>query len=71
MSHLVFGLIKATRPPSKMKERMTQMCVLCVVSSAPPSQLVVIAGSIIVMNVLMPTFVGNNLFISQYMSNIH
>ena len=32
---------------------------------------VVSARSIIVMKVLMPTLVGNKLFISQYMSNSH
>ena len=44
------------------------MCVSCVIRSAPSSQLVVSARSIIVMNVLIPTFVGNKLFVSQYMS---
>ena len=39
------------------------MCVPCVVKTAPPSQLVVSARRIIVTNVLMPTFVGNKLFI--------
>ena len=29
MSRLMFGLIKATRPPRKMKERIRQMCALC------------------------------------------
>ena len=48
--------------PRKMKERMRQMCLPCVVRSAPPSQLVVSARSIIVINVLMPTCVGNKLF---------
>ena len=67
MSRIMFGLIKATQRPRKMKERMRQMCVRCVVRSAPPSQFVVSARSIIVTNVLMPTLVGNNLFISQYM----
>ena len=43
MSCIMFGLIKATRPPCKMKERMRQMCVSCVVRSVPPSQLVVSA----------------------------
>ena len=71
MSHLMFGLIKATRPPRKMRERMRQMCVPCVVRRAPPSQVVVSARSIIVMNVSMPTIVGNNMSISQYMSNTH
>ena len=43
------------------------MCVRCVVRSAPPSQFVVSARGIIVTSVLMPTLVGNKLFISQYM----
>ena len=47
------------------------MRVPCVVRSASPSQLVVSARSIVVMNALMPTLVGNKLFISQYMSNTH
>ena len=71
MSRLIFGLIKATQPPRKMKERMRQMCVPWVVRSAPPSQLVVSAKSILVRNVLVPTLVGNKLFISQFMSNAH
>ena len=66
MSCLMFGLIKATQPPRKMRERM-RLCVHCVVKSAPPSQFVVSARSIIVTNVMMPTLVGNKLFISQYM----
>ena len=37
----------------------------------PPSQFVVIAWSIIVKNVLMPTLVGNKLFIRQYMMDTH
>ena len=53
------------------EKRMRQMCVPCVVRSAPPSQLVVSARSVIVMNVLMPTLVGNKLFMSQYMSDTH
>jgi hypothetical protein len=54
-----------------MKERMRQMCVPCVVRSAPPSQVVVSARNIVVINVLMPTLVGKTLFISWYMSNTH
>ena len=46
---------------------MRQMCVRCVIRSAPPSQFVVSATSFIVTNALMPTLVGNKLFISQYM----
>ena len=46
MSCLMFGLIKAPWLPHKMRERMRQMRVPCVVSSAPPSQLVVSARSI-------------------------
>ena len=53
MSRLMFGLIKATQPQCRMRERMRQRCVLCVVKSAPPSQFV--ARSIIVLNVSMPT----------------
>ena len=64
MSHLMFGLIKATRLPRKMKQRMGPMCVPCVVKSAPPSQVVVSARNILVMNVLMPTLEGKRLFIS-------
>ena len=60
----MFGLIKAIRPPRKMKERMRQMCVPCVVRSSPPSQVAVSARSIIVMNVLMPTLVVKRLFVS-------
>ena len=67
MSRLMFGLIKATRPPPKIRERMRQMWVCCVVKSDPPSLFVVSARSIVVMNVLMPTLVGNKLFIRQYM----
>ena len=66
----MFGLIKATQPPRKMREKM-RMFVLCVVRSAPASQLVVSARSIIAMNVLIPTLVGIELFIKQYMSGTH
>ena len=59
----------ASRPPRKRRERERQMCVPCAVRGTPPSQLVVSARSIIVMNVLMPTLVGNKLFIRQYMRN--
>ena len=37
----------------------------------PPSQSGVSATSIIVKNVLMPTLVGNKLFIRQYMMDTH
>ena len=70
MSRLMLGLMKATRPPPKMRESMGQICVPCVVRSTTPSQLVVSARSP-VMNVLMPTLVGNKLFVGQYMSNTH
>ena len=46
---------------------MRQMCVLCVVGGAPPSQFVASARSIIVTHVLTPILVGNKLFICQYM----
>ena len=71
MPCLMFGLIKAARPPRKMKDRMSQMCVPCVVRSAPPSRVVVSARSIVVMKVLMPTLVGKRFFIRLYMSNAH
>ena len=71
MSRLMFGLMKATCPSCKMRERMRQMCVPCVVRSAPPSQVVVSFRSIIATNVLMPTLVGYKLSISQCMSNTH
>ena len=57
MSHLMFGPIKATQPPHKMRETMGHRCVLCAVTSAPPSQFVVSVRSIIVENVLIPTLV--------------
>ena len=41
MSRLMFGLIKATWPPHKMKERARHMCVPCVVRIVPLSQVVV------------------------------
>ena len=68
MSHLMFGLIKATQP-RKMRERMRKMRVPCVVRSVPPPQLVLSARRIIVVNVLMPKLLENILFISQCMSN--
>ena len=72
MSRLSFGLIKATQPPHKMRDRMRQMCVCYAVRRAPPpSQFVVSARSIIVTNVLMPTLVGNKLFVRQYMMETH
>ena len=61
----MFGLIKATQPPRKMRERMRQMCVCYAVRSAPPSQFVVSARSIIVKNVLMPTLVGNKVLLGN------
>ena len=64
----MFGPIKATQPQRKMRERMRWMCVRCVVRNTPP--FVVSARSIIVTNVLMPTLVGNKLFISQYMMDM-
>ena len=57
----MFGLIKATRPPHKTKERMTQMCVPCCQKHS--------SVTTIVMNVLLPTLVGNKLFVKQYISN--
>ena len=43
----------------------------CVVTSAPPLQLVVSAKSIIAKNVLIPTLVEIKLFVKQYMSETH
>ena len=63
MSRLMFGLTKATWPPSKMRQRMRQKCVCCVARSAPPSQFVMSVKSTIVLNVLTPTFVGPMLFV--------
>ena len=71
MPRLMFQLIKATWPPHKMKERMRHMGVPCGGRSAPPSQFVVSAMNIIVMNVLTATLVGNKLFNSEYMSDTH
>ena len=68
MSRIMFGLTKATRPPRKMRQRMRQKCVCCVVRSAPPSQFVMSVKSTIVLNVLTPTLVGAMLFI-QYNTN--
>ena len=62
MSRLMFGLTKATRPPRKMRQRMRQQCVCCVLRSAPPSQFVMSVRSTIVLNVLTPKLVGAMLF---------
>ena len=70
MSHLMFGLIKATQPQHKMKVKMRHMCVLCVVTSAPPSQFVVRFKSIIVENVLIPTLQGIILFVRHRRSSM-
>ena len=70
MSLLIFGLIKATQPPQKMRERMRQRRALCVVKSASPSQFVV-SVSIIVLNVLTPTLVGIVLFIRHMRSDMY
>ena len=68
MSRLMFGLTKATRPPRKMRPRMRQKFVCCVVRSAPPSQFVMSVRSTIVLNVLTPTLVGAMLFV-KYNTN--
>ena len=68
MSRLMFGLTKATRPPCKMRQRMRQKCVCCVVKSTPPSQFVMSVRSTIVLNVLTPTLVGAMLFV-KYNTN--
>ena len=70
MSRLMFGLIKATQPPRKMRERMRHRCVLCVITSAPPSQFVVSVRSVIVLNVLMPTLVEMILFVGHIRSKM-
>ena len=67
----MFGLIKATQPPGKMRERMRQRCVLCVAKCAPPSQFVVSARSIVVLNVLTPTLVGIIRFVRHMRSDMH
>ena len=68
MSRLIFGLTKATWPPRKMRQRMGQKCMCCVVRSAPPSQLVMSVKSTIVPNILTPTLVGAMLFV-KYNTN--
>ena len=66
----LFGRIKAAQPPCKMRERMRQRCVLCVVKSAPLSQYVVSARSIVV-NVRTPTLLGIALFVGHMRSDKH
>ena len=69
MSRLMFGLTKATRPPRKMRQRMRQKCVCCVVrSTTPPSQFVMSVRSTIVLSVLTPTLVGPMMFV-KYTTN--
>ena len=63
MSRLMFGLTEATRPPCRMRQRMRQKCVCCVVRSIPPSQFVVL-------NVLTPTLVGPMLFVKYNTNDI-
>ena len=70
MSRLMFGLIKATQLPRKMRERMRQRFVLCVVKSTPPSQFVVSARSINVLKVLTPILVGIILFVRHMRSDM-
>ena len=66
----MFGLTKATQPPRKMRHRMRQMCVCCVVGSVPLSQFVVSVKSTIVLNVLTPTLVGPMLFVKYNANDI-
>ena len=47
---------------------MKQKCVPCVVKNAPPSQFVMSARGIIVLNVLMPTLGGIILFVRHNIS---
>ena len=63
MSRVMFGLMKATRLPRKMRQRMRQKCVCCVVRSAPLSQFAMSVKSTIVLNVPTPTLVGAMLFV--------
>ena len=49
---------------------MRQKCVCCVVTSVPPSQVVVSVKSTIVLNVLTPTLVGPMLFVKYDTNNI-
>ena len=67
---LMFGLINATQPPCKMRKRMRQRCGLCVAKSSPPSQFVVSARSIILLNVLTPTVVEIVLFVRHMISDM-
>ena len=66
MSHLMFGLTKATRPPRKMRQRMRQKYVCCVANGAPPLQFVMSVRSTIVPNVLTPTLVAPMLFVKYH-----
>ena len=76
MSRLMFGLTKATRPPRKMRQRMRQKCVCCVVRSLLCCQkrsTVTVCDECkehccIVLNVLTPTLVGAMLFV-KYNTN--
>ena len=67
---LMFGRTRATRPPRKMRERMRQKFVRCVVTGVPPSTFLVIVRTTIVLNVLTPTLVGIILFIQGILSDI-
>ena len=71
MSRLMFGMTKATQPPRKMRERMRQRCVLGVVKGAPPSQFMVSARRVIVLNVLTFTSVGMILVVRHRKSDMH
>ena len=70
MFRLMFGQTRATRPSRKIRERMRQKSVRCVVTSAPSSQFVVSVRSTIVVNVLTPTLVGIILLIQDVPSDI-
>ena len=70
MFRLMFGRTRGTPPPRKMRQRMREKCVCCVVTSAPPSQFVLSVRSTIVLNVLTPTLVGIMLFVKPMLSDI-
>ena len=55
LSRLMLGLTKATQPPHKMRQRMRQQCVCCVVKGALPLQFVMNVRITIVLAVLTPT----------------
>ena len=71
MSHLMFGLTRATRLTRKMRQRMRQKCGCGVAKSAPLSRLVISGNGTIVLNVLTPTLVGPMLFVKYNTNDSH